>query len=576
GETGVAGSFALTYAKLENQAVAGLDRGPVTSSPTTMNLTGGNVSVRTENTTKSDVVATSKVEGASSTGVGASIGINILLSDTVSEIRDNESISGNTGAFAVRADSASTVTTATEAGAAGKTETSVGGAVSIVYVENETLARVGKPAVDTPVTLTGDLAVEAKHSNTVTTTASGEAAGTDVGVGISLALNILQDDTRAELARSFKGAQDVNVLATSIIAASADTKASAKGQESSYGADADSDGKGDNKSRTSDEETSRYTDLANSQSGGSNAPSTNTESSLSTADSSASGESSQSTGGSTSVAATIAVNYADVDNKALIADGVIIGATGDLAVDATVTLDLSAQGLATSTDIQSDTGVAAAVGLNIGLLDNSAIVGAGANLTAGDIEVQALTAPGQTNTFKARALAGAASSGDGIGGSISVNFLELDNHAKVNSGATLNATGGGIDVVATSKNEMQNIAGGAGISLEGDTGVGVAVAVNIITGTDGTGLNTTASLGDNVTATAGKGSVNVAANATLVPITETLPIVGEVGVTTFAAGLAISTGGTVVGGSASVDVYFVDTHASIGDDAKVSASQDIS
>ena len=79
---------------------------------------------------------------------------------------------------------------------------------------------------------------------------------------------------------------------------------------------------------------------------------------------------------------------------------------------------------------------------------------------------------------------GAISKGNGIGGSISVNFLDLDTDATVGNNAKLKATAGGIDVAAVSHNEIQNIAGGAGLSTGSDTGVGVAIAVNIIVDVD--------------------------------------------------------------------------------------------
>ena len=263
------------------------------------------------------------------------------------------------------------------------------------------------------------------------------------------------------------------------------------------------------------------------------------------------------------------MNYADVDNSAKIADGVVIGASGDMEVKATNTTDLIAQGIATSTNTDSDTGVAAAVGLNIALIDNSAQVGNSADLTAGDIQVQAVMAPGQTNTFQSRALSGAASSDTAVGGSISVNYIDSNTSATVGHDADLHATAGDVGVIAESKNEIQNLAGGAALSLEGGTGVGVAVAVNIVNP-----LDTTASVGHDTSITA-SGSVAVTANATFVPIVETLPIIGDVGVTSFAAGIAGSSGGTVIGGSASVNVVFMHTQASIEDDSTVSAGQNV-
>src|SRR6185436_3489114 len=156
---------------------------------------------------------------------------------------------------------------------------------------------------------------------------------------------------------------------------------------------------------------------------------------------------SASEGGGTSVAASVAVNFLETHNTASVAPGVSINATGALDVAAA-----AAVGLATATNTDADTGVAAAVGLNIALAGNSASVGNGAQLTAGSIAVRAGTPdvdsknPAYRNTFQARALAGAASSDTAVGGSISLNYLDLDTNATVGSNAGLHATAGKLEV----------------------------------------------------------------------------------------------------------------------------------
>jgi hypothetical protein len=386
---------------------------------------------------------------------------------------------------------------------------------------------------------------------------------------VALALNIVIDDTSAELARNFTGADDVTITSTSLNATRAETKASAKGASSTE--DGSKDGK---ESRDSEQETNAQSSYATSRSGTTKAPASDAQSGgLSEANSKSSGESGQSAseGGGTSVAASVAVNFLETHNTASVAPGVSINATGALDVAAVAAVDAAAVGLATATNTDADTGVAAAVGLNIALAGNSASVGNGAQLTAGSIAVRAGTPdvdsknPAYRNTFQARALAGAASSDTAVGGSISLNYLDLDTNATVGSNAGLHATAGKLEVSAVSHNEIQNIAGGAALSTEGGTGVGVAVAVNIVNG-----LDTNASIGNNTTATA-SGDASITATASLVPVVETLPVLGEIGLTSFAAGIAGSAGGTAVGGSGSVNVYLMDTHASVDDNASVTA-----
>src|SRR5690606_21314668 len=236
---------------------------------------------------------------------------------------------------------------------------------------------------------------------------------------------------------------------------------------------------------------------------------------------------------------------------------------------ATALTDAVAFADATATDTQSYTGVAAAISLNVALVDNNATVGAGATLAGGSLEIGAVTPEGEHNTFQARALSGAAAQSTAVGGSIGVNYVEMDNHATVGNGATLTASTGDIEVAARSPSEIQNITGGAALALgSSGTGVGVAVSVNIFT------QNTSATLGDDVTADAA-GSVVVSSTAALVPISEDLPVIGELAITSFAASGAISTGQSAVAGSAGVNVFLLDTQASIGARGDIDAQDDV-
>ena len=380
-------------------------------------------------------------------------------------------------------------------------------------------------------------------------------------------LNILINDTDGEIGRDFTGAADVNVSATSIISATAESMASAAGQSSEQ---ADGSG-GTTDSKNSDEETAGQTDYAQDKGGTTAEPTQTSASTQSTGNSSSESESGESSSsGGVSVAATIAVNYVEVHNNATIRNGVTIIGTGDVVVEAISLTDAIAQGIATSTNTDSDTGVAAAVALNIALVDSAATVGNSVTLTGNSIAVRAITPTGEKNIYQARALAGAASSGTAVGGSISVNYIDTDASATVGNNATLTATGGDIDVAASSLNEIQNLAGGAAISTEGGTGVGVAVALNIVNE-----LTITASVGNNATLSATSGSVSVTATSSFVPKIEDLPLLGEIGLTSFAAGIAGSTGGTVIGGSSSVNVIFMRTKATIGDNATIIAGQNV-
>ncbi|RUX65753.1 hypothetical protein, partial [Mesorhizobium sp. M7A.F.Ca.CA.004.08.2.1] len=568
GDIGVAGSFALSFADTDTLGVIGLDHADQPASgAATVTLTGGNVLLTAINTTVTTTTATSSGagSGSGSVGVGASIALGIGLNTTFAGIENGETVSGTTGNFTVTATSNDTLTTTAKAGAEGAT--GIGGAIAVAYFDNDTDAHIGTGGGAT-ITLTGNLAAQASHTGTVHTLADGEAAGSSVGVGASIALNIGEVTNDAFLGRNFQNVGTVTITATSMLDTKAESKASSKGQSTKK-----SDGTTD--SASSDQETTNQTEMAKNQSGGTKTPSQSGGSSLGQADSNSNAQTGKGTqggngSGGTNVAATIAVNFLDADNQAQIAGDVTIAGTGAMKVEAISTTDARALATATSTNTSSNTGVAAAIGLNIVLLDNNAMIGSNADLTAGSIEVRAATGNGQKNTFQARALSGAVSKNTAVGGSVGVNYLDVDTLASVGDNVDLDANTGNIEIGAVSLNEMQNLAGGAALSTgSGGGGVGIAVTVNIVND-----LNTKAQTGINLDAEA-QGAINVTSHAELLPISEDLPVIGSLAVTSFAAGIAGASGGFAVGGSSSVNVIFMETHASVNDNSDLEAGTGI-
>src|SRR5262249_46272728 len=155
------------------------------------------------------------------------------------------------------------------------------------------------------------------------------------------------------------------------------------------------------------------------------------------------------------VAAALALNIiAEHKNTASIADDVTISAGGDFDMKATALTDAIAMADSTATNTQSDTGVAAAIALNVALVDNNATVGLRTHLTGSSIEIEAVTPGVEKNTIQARGLAGAAAKNTAVGGSIGLNYVEMDNHATVGNNSVLTGTAGGVSVVARSLSEL--------------------------------------------------------------------------------------------------------------------------
>ncbi|OWK21156.1 hypothetical protein AJ88_20870 [Mesorhizobium amorphae CCBAU 01583] len=265
GDIGVAGSFALSFADTDTLGVIGLDHADQPAGgAATVTLTGGNVLLTAINTTETTTTATSSGagSGSGSVGVGASIALGIGLNSTFAGVENGETVSGTTGNFTVTATSNDTLTTTAKAGAEGAT--GIGGAIAVAYVDNDTDAHIGTGGGAT-ITLTGNLAAQASHTGTVHTLADGEAAGSSVGVGASIALNIGEVTNDAFLGRNFQNVGTVTITATSTLDTKAESKASSKGQSTKK-----SDGTTD--SASSDQETTNQTEMAKNQSGGTKTP----------------------------------------------------------------------------------------------------------------------------------------------------------------------------------------------------------------------------------------------------------------------------------------------------------------
>ena len=583
GDTGIAGSFAVAVVNSDTVAIMG-------GANSTLALTGGAVDIDARSDTTQQTLASAKglSKGKSSTGVGAGIALTVTFDTTDAGIENGTVMTGTANGFAVDVTSSLLPTeddgaiTEAQAGAAGNT--AVGGGVAVTYIEADTDARIGTGTGDFSMT-GGALSVTANRAANYTTRADGEAAGGNVGVGASVALNIGQDDTDATVSRAMttgtNTAASATVATTATVASITESKASAKGQSKTKSGGGDSN--------TSDEEVTENTSFAQNQGGGSNASSQTGDGMFNTANTNATDESgtgmksqaggSNSSGG-TSVAATVSVNFLDGSATAEIADGADLAATGAVSVKTTSQLTAKAIATATSTDIQSNTGVAAAVGLNITLFDSAAKIGT-ADVSGGSVEVAAVQPDDTAHVFNVRALAGAVSSGTGVGGSISINFIDLSSEASIGDNASVSATNGDLDVIATNRVEVQNLAGGAALSAKGSgTGVGIAVSVNIVED-----LDTDAEIGAGAEVSAEGGATTVSATASFTPYTDTLEledptddtntISQEVSVTNFAAGIAAANGGTAVGGSASVNVIDIDTNATIGTGADVAGEDGV-
>ena len=173
GSVGAAGSLAVNIASVTGAATVAGDMG------------GGDVAL----TSTTDVANTAEAlpktgGGGASTGIGASLALNIANTTSRAGIDDGASLTGAHD-LDVHATSTQTDTTHAKNGAAGGT--AVTPDVATTFSNVTTSATIGTGAT---LTLTGDLTALAEQTATVVTNAEGDAVGSSTAVGAGLALSV--------------------------------------------------------------------------------------------------------------------------------------------------------------------------------------------------------------------------------------------------------------------------------------------------------------------------------------------------------------------------------------------------
>ena len=392
--------------------------------------------------------------------------------------------------------------------------------------------------------------------------ADAEAGGSDVSVGAAIAINVVITDTTARTLRSLSGDDGVAVRITSIALTAASAEAGAKGaSESAENGNGNSDADG---------QAQNQVDGNTNTNGKASLPSS-TEG-TSQADSEAQGQSGNESKG-TGVAASIAVNWLTenqaVDAGAYVANGrSLIASGGPVQVSATHHVDGEAKAIGYA--ISGSTNVGATLSLNKIEADARATVGNNVTLSGNSVTVSAETVTGEINEFKvwAVAAAGGTDSDTSVAASVGVNIVILNNEATIGNDATITADAGGITMNASTPMAMQNVAASGAL---GDTAVGAAVAVNVFTistlATIGDDADIDASGAISLNALSSLDPMDL--------FEEDIPVIGDLAVTSVAVGGAVSgsSGGVAVGGSVVVDVILTTTTARIGDRADINASR---
>ena len=538
---GVAGSFALNIVDNRTEAViqtgADVDAG------------SGAVTLQAENITDHSVEATSATGG--DVGVGASVALNILdMNITRAEIMDGAELTG-AGDVLVSATAGHTVTTTTEAGAAGGS-VSISPSVAISIVDNDTTSRIGIGT--TALDAVGTVGVNANHSSSITTTVGADVAGDSVGVGASVGVNIVDETIDAAVARSIIAGGAVEILAESAIASAVIAKAGAGGNSST--------------ARNSDDEASgQVNENPHTNDGGLGRTLPSADAEVGNASSIANSESGNGTS-SVGVAAAVAVNVVNVSNTASIISGADIDTAGAVRVGAMAEVDATAKALGSSISLTNESiNVAAAVGLNVATVENRAIIDSGSLVEGNGIIIEALTTGSERNEFIAWGASGSGGKGDvGIAGSVGINVVDFTTEAAARDGSILKSEST-LKVDAETDIGLQTLAASGGFST-GGTAVGASVAVTVLEGVAGDPM-TTAYIAGNADAA---DALSVTAETDLAPITFTQTLFGKTLAVDFMS-MAIAGGATQgevgVGAAVVVNVIDLTTTAYIDDGSMI-------
>ena len=498
---GVAGSLAVNL--VDTQSFASI------SAVTPVAISGGSVTIVAENESVSTANAIPDTTGATgNVGVGASVALNIVANRTTASVADGTSIT-TPGSVTLSADSVHSITTTAEAGSSGGI--SITPALALSLVNNVTTARLG---TSTSVQQSsGDISILASQQATETTTASGEAAGSDAAIGAAVSIALIDDTVSATTLRDLNAVNDITLRSWGASLSTLEATASASGSEA---ADSNGDAQAGQDSDVDSTVTGNLTH-ASTQQGTAGVGDTAQQQDSSSGAADEGGRSASTGEGKVTVAAAVGVNVQQATVSAGVPDDISITAGGTLTVatSSNVTGSITTDGSAVGEN-PAAVGIGAAVAVNVidakndATIGNGTVTAASVNITSLKLDVAKLVAgdpaDAVADTYLASAKSGAGGSSVGLAGSLALNLVDTQSQATIAGGATVTLTAGG-DLLLSSDNQTSTTAsalpdetGAAG----GDVGIGASVAINIVANRSSATLGNEAVLAgaDNITLSA--------------------------------------------------------------------------
>jgi hypothetical protein len=377
GKTGVAGSVAINVIFTDTEADAGYVTNNVLGAPAVTITANGDVTLKADSEVSNIAKAQPTDGGGDGTkvGVGISVAVNYAQNTTSALIADGSSITGANN-LSVDANSAQDMSTESKNGAKGSTAVTPVVAVSITA--NDTSATIGSGSL---LTIGGNLEAKAALNDQVSTSAEGDTQSDDTGVGISIAVGVVNDNALATTGRGLAATGTVTLSASAISGSEVVAKASVKGGQADDSSGSHADG-GSNQSV--DNSTNKQTGFADGKAKEKDSGAKGAEG--------ASNDKGSTSDGGVSVAGAVSVAIENASAKAYVPDGGSISAGGMLSVTSAANVDGHAIADGSASTSSGGTGVGVAVSVNVANLVNQAYIGNGAVISAGGLTVQATVA----------------------------------------------------------------------------------------------------------------------------------------------------------------------------------------
>ncbi|MBI3347591.1 MAG: hypothetical protein HY020_10320, partial [Burkholderiales bacterium] len=534
GGTGVGAAVAVNYAAMTNEAL--VDSGVViTADGLQLGATMTNVGGDTTHTT---LASAKSGAGGGDIGVAGSVAINIVNEDTRAQMSGNATLAGADSGGALQAITQSTASDTAKAipenegGQAGGSDVGVGASVAVNIVDRNldaTLADGAQIAGNVSA-----MAVTSTAMDTITTETENGAKG-DTGVGVAAAVTVDTNNTHA-LAGTATGtlavAGDMAVRAFRLDQVNGSAKADAAGKDTAVGASV--------VVTVVDGDVSARLARSVTAGGAADVSSCATVLATGSAKASASGNSS---GG----------RSADSESSNQLNNNPNNGGDRTLPKSNDQTNSANSQTSGeTGGSGSSGTGVAAAIVVQVLVTDNTASVADGVKLTAGG----AMTVDAQADYNVINQAQGDAidlSKDTNVGAAVALGVTDASNVASV--GANADLRGASVLIRAdrpgdSGDHEFRSL----GVAAAGgkDTSVAGSVAINIVT------LDTAASVGSGTQVRANAGKLDVVADQ-------------STAIQAIAGAAALSTGGTGVGASVGLNIVVERTNATVGAGAQLAA-----